>query len=91
MSLHDGPLFVRPVAEALLASRGAGAGAWAGSLDLGLTIANVSLEPDIWRWRGQNYPYPPGLKDRTIYWWDGDEFTPVARFNGSLIKLVPTE
>ena len=31
------------------------------------------------------------LKDRTIYYWDGDEFAPVSRFAGSLIKLVPTE
>jgi len=34
---------------------------------------------------------PAPLKDRTIYVWDGDAFAPVARFAGSLIKLVPTE
>ncbi|MGH8082761.1 MAG: class I SAM-dependent methyltransferase, partial [Lysobacter sp.] len=37
------------------------------------------------------YPYPPALKDRTIYYWDGDDYAPVSRFSGSLIKLVPTE
>jgi predicted methyltransferase len=30
-------------------------------------------------------------KDRSIHYWDGEAFTPAARFSGSLIKLVPTE
>ena len=30
------------------------------------------------------------MKDRTIYYFDGDEFAPVSRYSGSLIKLVPT-
>jgi predicted methyltransferase len=89
---HDaGPLLTRPVAEALRAARSAGAGAWTGSLDLGVSIGHAALETDAWQWRGQRYPYPPPLKDRTIYHWDGDAFAPVARFAGSLIKLVPTE
>jgi predicted methyltransferase len=91
VSHYAGPLFVRPDAEALLAARDADAGAWTGSLDLGCSIDTVSVEADIWRWRGHSYPYPHSLKDRTIYYWDGDGFAPVARFAGSLIKLVPTE
>jgi predicted methyltransferase len=75
----------------LLAAHDAGTGAWTGSLDLGLSTGSASMEPNAWTWRGQRYPYPPKLKDRTIYYWDGDEFAPVARFSGSLIKLVPTE
>jgi predicted methyltransferase len=51
----------------------------------------VTLQTDDWQWRSQRCPYPPRLKDRTIYHWDGDEFAPVSRFAGSLIKLVPTE
>jgi len=91
VSHYSGPLFARPDAEALLAARDADAGAWAGSLDLGRSIDSASVEADVWRWRGHSYPYPHGLKDRTIYYWDGDGFAPAARFAGSLIKLVPTE
>lgn len=91
MSHYSGPLLTRPLCEALLAARHAETDAWSGSLDLGRSTDRVSLEPDAWVWRGQRYPYPAGLKDRTIYHWDGDEFAPVARFSGSLIKLVPTE
>lgn len=91
MSHYFGPLLTRPIAEALLAARDAGAGEWTGSLDLGLSSGNVPLETDDWQWRGQRYPYAHKLKDRTIYVWDGDEFVPVSRYAGSLIKLVPTE
>ncbi len=91
MSHYSGPLLTRSSAEALIAARDAGAGEWTGSLDLGSSDGNASLGPDAWQWRGASYPYAPRLKDRTIYHWDGDEFAPVARFSGSLIKLVPTE
>jgi predicted methyltransferase len=88
---YSGPLLLRPIAEALLAARNAGASAWNGSLDLGISNDNATLDPDAWQWRGQPYPYPHKLKDRTIYYWDGDAFAPASRFAGSLIKLVPTE
>ena len=91
MSHYSGPLLTRPIAEALLAARDREAAAWTGSLDLGLATDSVAPGSDVWRWRGQTFPYPPTLKDRTIYHWDGDGFAPVARFSGSLIKLVPTE
>jgi len=85
------PLLTRPIANALLAARDAGASTWSGSVDLGLSTVNITLEPGAWQWRDRPYPYPPKLKDRTIYHWDGDEFEPVSRFAESLIKLVPTE
>lgn len=91
MSHYSGPLLTRQVAEALAAARDTGSTAWTGSLDLGLSTEDVSLQPGAWIRRAQSYPYPPKLKDRTIYCWDGDEFVPAARFSGSLIKLVPTE
>jgi predicted methyltransferase len=91
VSHYFGPLLTRPIAEALLAARDADAGEWTGSLDLGRSNGNALLEADAWQWRDQRYPYPDKLKDRTIYYWDGDEFAPVARYAGSLIKLVPTE
>ena len=90
MTHYAGPLLTRPIATALLAARDAGANAWNGSLDLGRSTDIAQLQTDAWQWRGQRYPYPPKLKDRTIYYRDGDEFAPAARFTGSLIKLVPT-
>ncbi|MDR7136094.1 putative methyltransferase [Lysobacter niastensis] len=91
MSHYSGPLLTRDLAQALLAARDAGADAWTGSLDLGRSRGEATLETDAWRWRDERYPYPQKLKDRTIYYWDGDEFAPVSRFSGSLIKLVPSE
>lgn len=88
---YHGPLLIKPVFDALLAARDAGKPAWCGSLDLGLDTGEALLAADAWEWRGQRYPYPGKLKDRTIYWWDGDGFAPVSRYAGSLIKLVPTE
>jgi len=87
---YSGPLLTRPVAEILLAARDA-ASEWNGSLDLGRSNAIATLHADTWQWQGQHYPYPHTLKDRTIYYWDDDEFSPISRFSGSLIKLVPTE
>lgn len=84
------PLLTRPLADALLAARDAGSGTWTGSLDLGRSTGEAVLASDAWEWRGRRYPYPGRLRDRTIYHWDGDAFAPVARYAGSLIKLVPT-
>ena len=91
MSHYSGPLLTRPIAEALLAARDASAGEWSGSLDLGLSNGSAQLAKDAWQWRDHRYPYPDKLKDRTIYYWDSETFASVARFAGSLIKLVPTE
>ncbi|TZF80668.1 SAM-dependent methyltransferase [Lysobacter lacus] len=79
------------MADALAAARDSGAEAWTGSLDLALSSGEARLSPASWQWRGEHYPYPAKLKDRTAYYWDGDGFEPVARYAGSLIKLVPTE
>ena len=88
---YSGPLITRPIADALLAARDGKTGEWLGSLDLGLSSSKVHLAMETWQWRGLSHPYPLKLKDRTIYFRDGDEFAPVSRFSGSLIKLVPTE
>jgi uncharacterized protein len=61
------------------------------SLDLKRTRATVAVDPEGWLWEGHRFPYLPACKDRTIYYWTGEEFLPVARFTGSLIKLVPTQ
>ena len=90
MTRYSGPLLTRDTADALLAARAAAAAAWRGSLDLGRGEADVALAADHWRWREAAYPYPERLKDRTVYWFDGDGWEPAARYAGSLFKLVPT-
>ena len=90
MTRYSGPLLTRDTADALLAARAAAAAAWRGSLDLGRGEADVALAADHWRWHEAAYPYPERLKDRTVYWFDGDGWEPAARYAGSLFKLVPT-
>lgn len=85
------PLLTRPLAESLRTARDAGAETWTGSLDLGRSTGEARLETDTWTWQGQRYPYPAKLKERTIYYWDGDDFAAASRYSGALIKLVPTE
>jgi predicted methyltransferase len=91
LSHYAGPLLTLPVAQALLAARDAGVAGWTGTMDLGRSDEVVSLQAEAWQRLGHAYPYPGKLKDRTIYFWDGDGFSAVSRFSGSLIKLVPTE
>lgn len=91
MSHYSGPLLTRPIVEAWVAALKDDTGTWRGSLDLGRTDEIVTLTADTWTWRDQVYAWPGKLKDRTVYWWDGENFEPVSSFSGSLIKLVPTE
>ncbi|MBA3929926.1 MAG: SAM-dependent methyltransferase [Xanthomonas sp.] len=91
MPRYTAPLLTRDSAHALLAARDRGEGEWTGSLDLGRSQGTASLHADRWEWDHVAYPYPGKLKDRTLYWWDGEDFEPVSRYAGSLIKLVPTE
>ena len=91
MSRHTGPLLTRETAHVLLAARDTGQSTWRGSLDLGASQGEALLHPGHWEWRDAAFPYPAQLKDRTVYWWDGDGFAPVSRYSGALIKLVPTE
>jgi predicted methyltransferase len=84
------PLLTRPSAESMMRALQSGAGSWSGSLDLGRSQGQALLGAGDWSWEGVRYPWPGKLKDRTIYWFDGGEWTPVSRFAGSLIKLVPT-
>ena len=90
MSHYAGPLLTRATSQALLDARDAGCAPWTGSLDLQHSEQNAQPGPDSWRWRERDYPYLPHAKDRTIYYFDGEEFAPASRFSGALIKLVPT-
>ena len=49
MPHYSGPLLTRPIAEALLAARDAGAREWTGSLDLGRSSGCALLEADAWQ------------------------------------------
>ena len=60
------------------------------SLDLQRSTTTVELDASDFIWQDQRFPYPETCKDRTIYYWDGGAFQPVARYTASLIKLVPT-
>ncbi|HSD18097.1 MAG TPA: SAM-dependent methyltransferase [Thermomonas sp.] len=91
MPRYHGPLLTRPLGDALRAARDAGAATWTGSLDLGRGSDEALLAETHWEWRGQRYPWTGTLKDRTLYWWDGEAFAPISRYAGKLIKLVPTE
>lgn len=91
MPHYSGPLLTRESATALQRAADAGAPSWTGSLDLGRSEETVGVSAEGFEFRGQAYPWPGKVKDRTLYYWDGDEFLPISRFSASLIKLVPTE
>ncbi|MFT4198952.1 MAG: SAM-dependent methyltransferase [Pseudoxanthomonas sp.] len=90
MPHHTGPLLSHDSAAALLSARTAGADSWRGSLDLGRSEGVATLAATHWTWRGRAYPWPGPLKERTLYWFDGQDWSPLARYAGALIKLVPT-
>jgi predicted methyltransferase len=61
------------------------------SLDLDRSMTSVQLSAAGWSWQGRQYPFLEACKERSIYYWTGEAFEPVARYAGSLIKLVPTQ
>jgi predicted methyltransferase len=85
------PLLTLPVQEALRAARHAGLALLHCSLDLQRSTTEVELHPDHWRWQQNKFPYPDHLKDRSVYFWDGNSFQTASRYGAALIKLVPTE
>ncbi len=85
------PLITLAVHEQLRTASRAGVAEIECSLDLGRSITKVEIGITDWRWQGRCYAYLEACKDRTIYYWTGEHFEPVARFGHSLIKLVPTE
>ena len=88
------PLLTRESAEALRAAFERDEATWQGSLDLGRSVDAVALQAEGFSWRGQCWPWPAPdtrLKDRTLYFFDAGAWSPVQRFGGALIKLVPTD
>lgn len=90
MASSTGPLLTRELADVLLRGRADGAASVTASFDLGRSNQTVRLKTDGWYREDRRYPWPEGLKDRSIYYWDGEDFAPLQRYAGSLIKLVPT-
>ncbi len=86
-----GPLLTLREHTQLIGAARAGVSMVECSLDLGCTVVGVELDADGWHWGGRSYPYLACCKERTIYYWDGEEFAPAARYTDALIKLVPTE
>jgi uncharacterized protein len=80
------PLLTAKVHEALRAGRGV----VKCSLDLDRSTTLVECSTAGWRWQGREFPYLERCNERTIYYWAGAGFEPVARFTTALIKLVPT-
>lgn len=83
-------LLTLSVHQRLCAARDAGETVVECSLDLGRSTDPVEIAQTRWRWRGAEFPYLESCKERTVYEWRDTGFAPVARFNGALIKLVPT-
>jgi len=85
------PLLTAKVHETLRAAIGVGDGTVECSLDLDRSTTRVEASAANWHWDGREYPWLERCNDRTIYYWTGTDFQPVARYSTALIKLVPTE
>lgn len=86
-----GPLLTSEVHQVLLEGIRTGQRSIQCSLDLKRTQTVVDADENGWSWQGQRYPYLERCKDRTVYYWTGTAFEPVARFTTGLIKLIPTD
>jgi hypothetical protein len=87
------PLLTSKEIEQLFISRDKRSATLVCSLDLQVSTSTIEVGPSDWGWNGRRFPYPERFRDRTVYYWDAAEgaFQPAARFDSSLIKLVPTE
>jgi predicted methyltransferase len=85
------PLLTSGVHEKLRSARRSGAPAVECSLDLERSTVTVVVDADAWIHDGRRFPYLEACRERTVYFWTGAAFEPVARFGNSLVKLVPTQ
>src|SRR6187549_3631446 len=85
------PLLTFAVAERLVVAQDRGEKRLTVSLDLGRSTFTVETGADDWTCPLGRFPYPFGLKERTVYGWTGSAFEAVSRFEGGLYKLVPTD
>jgi predicted methyltransferase len=87
----QGPLLTLEVLEQMRRAVQRGLSTVSCSLDLQRSSTAVQLDAEGWNWGKRRFPYPEKCKERTIYYWTGTAFEPVARYSNSLIKLVPTD
>ena len=85
------PLLTVKIADELKSARDSGATSLECSLDLQRSSTTVRLGEVEWSVQGQHFPYPPPLKERAVYHFVDGAFAPIARYDSSLIKLVPTD
>jgi predicted methyltransferase len=85
------PLLTLEVHQALRAAVNSRVRTVTCSLDLNRSVSRVDVETAGWNWRGERFPWMARCKQRTVYFWDGAAFVPVARYGVSLVKLVPTQ
>lgn len=85
-----GPLLTLEVHATLRAAARAGEPTVECSLDLERSKTTVEVDDAGWRRQDQRFPWLETCKGRTVYYWTGEGFQPVARFTTSLVKLVPT-
>jgi uncharacterized protein len=86
-----GPLLTLQTVDTLQAAAREGSASVLVSLDLQRTQVPVVAHTDHFIVGPVRYPYPARCRDRTVYYYVDGAFEAVARFSGSLIKLVPTD
>ncbi|QHS09840.1 SAM-dependent methyltransferase [Sinimarinibacterium sp. NLF-5-8] len=91
------PLLTADVWQTIQRARAQGASFLDVSLDLGRSQTPIHLlEHGGWRVGEHHYPDLQRCKPRTVYYWNtaaenGGMFESAQRFDGALIKLIPTE
>jgi predicted methyltransferase len=85
-----GVLVTLSLHERLLAARRRAPTSIEASIDLGRSTTEVGIGTETWSCGGHSFPYLERCRDRTVYWWTGATFEPVARYATALVKLVPT-
>jgi len=85
-----GPLLTLALHERMLGARADAPTSLEASVDLERSTTVLGIEPESWTCGERRFPYLERCRDRTVYWWTGAAFEPVARYGGGLIKLVPT-
>ena len=92
MPHHTGPLLTSPVFETLRRAQRKGQATISASFDLGRSEQTATLSAAGFELGGFTYPWPEKIRDRTVYYFDGESFEALSRFGQyGLIKLVPTD
>jgi predicted methyltransferase len=85
------PLLTHDLQERLRRAAAAGEARLECSLDLGRTVVEVELDARGWRWQGRHHAWLEPCRERTVYYLADSGFAPASRYDGGLVKLVPTD